>query len=228
MTSNSMSIVTRTGLAAARPSTTAMLLCGVVAGPLFLATVVIQQITRSGYDAARHPLSLLSLGELGWIQIVNFVLAGLLIIVSAMGMRRVLKGDTAGTWGPILFAAYGGAMVWGGVFVSDPSLGFPAGTPDVVPDPSTWSWHSTLHAPASPVMSIALIAACSVFARRFHRERRHGLATLTWGCAIGHLILFATAMSTGNYVFMVASGGLLFLWASGVTAHMMFGGRDGT
>ena len=37
-----------------------------------------------------HPLSLLSLGDLGWIQIANFVVTGLLVTACAIGMRRVL------------------------------------------------------------------------------------------------------------------------------------------
>jgi hypothetical protein len=31
----------------------------------------------------------MSLGNLGWIQIANFMVTGLLVIVSAIGMRRV-------------------------------------------------------------------------------------------------------------------------------------------
>jgi hypothetical protein len=55
------------------PSTrTAQLLaCGIVAGPLFLAVALIQAFTRDGYDLSRHPISLLTLGELGWIQITG-------------------------------------------------------------------------------------------------------------------------------------------------------------
>jgi hypothetical protein len=98
-----------------------------LAGPLFLATVVIQQATRAGVDPKAQPLSLLSLGEHGWIQIANFIVAGLLIIASAVGMRRVLRGGPAGTWGPALIATYGVAMLWGGVFVTDPASGFPEG-----------------------------------------------------------------------------------------------------
>ena len=67
-----------------------MLACGVVAGPLFIVVGVLQMLTRDGFDPGRHPLSLLSLGDLGWIQIANFVIVGLLFIASAVGMRRVL------------------------------------------------------------------------------------------------------------------------------------------
>jgi len=55
---------------------------GVVAGPLFVAVGLAQAFTRAGFDPVRHPLSLLSLGDLGWLQITNFVTAGLLFLGS--------------------------------------------------------------------------------------------------------------------------------------------------
>ncbi|GAA2396277.1 hypothetical protein Cme02nite_65040 [Catellatospora methionotrophica] len=161
-------------VAAPTPGTRALLAGGVLAGPLFLATVVVQQAVRDGVDARSQPMSLLSLGEAGWIQIVNFLLCGVLAIGSAFGIRRLLRGRPAGTWGPILVAAYGAALVWGGVFVTDPASGFPAGTPQGAPDPSTWSWHGTLHAFAAPAMGLALVGVCLVFSRRFLRLRRPG------------------------------------------------------
>ncbi|HET6728167.1 MAG TPA: DUF998 domain-containing protein, partial [Jiangellaceae bacterium] len=76
------------GAAAAtrRTETRALLACGVVAGPLFIVVGVLQMLTRDGFDPSRHPLSLLSLGDLGWIQIANFVIAGLLFTASGVGM----------------------------------------------------------------------------------------------------------------------------------------------
>ncbi len=59
-------------------------------------------LTHDGFDPRRHPLSLLSLDELGWIQITNFVVAGLLFVASAVGMRRVLHPGRGTTWGPLL------------------------------------------------------------------------------------------------------------------------------
>jgi Protein of unknown function (DUF998) len=89
----------------------ALLACGVVAGPLFLAAGLIQAFTREGFDLRRHPLSLLSLGELGWIQIANFVVTGLLCVACAVGMGRVLGPGRGGTWGPLLVGAFGVGLV---------------------------------------------------------------------------------------------------------------------
>jgi len=77
--------------------TRALLACGVVAGPLFVAVALLQVLTRQGFDLTRHPISLLSLGDLGWIQIANFVIAGLLAVAFALGLRRALRPGRGGT-----------------------------------------------------------------------------------------------------------------------------------
>ncbi|HEV2894210.1 MAG TPA: DUF998 domain-containing protein, partial [Actinomycetota bacterium] len=66
--------------ASAATRTSRLLACGIVAGPLFLAIGLTQAFTRDGFDLSRHPLSLLSLGDLGWVQIANFVVTGALFI----------------------------------------------------------------------------------------------------------------------------------------------------
>jgi Protein of unknown function (DUF998) len=78
-----------------------LLVCGVIAGPLCLAVVLVHAFTRDGFDLSRHPISLLSLGELGWIQIANFVLTGLLFVACGFGMRRALPAGRGGTWGSV-------------------------------------------------------------------------------------------------------------------------------
>ncbi|SDN92678.1 DUF998 domain-containing protein [Lentzea jiangxiensis] len=132
--------------------------CGVVAGPLYLVVGYVQAFTREGFDLTRHPFSMLSLGSLGWIQIVNFVVCGALFVVAATGMTRRTR------WGARLIGLMGVGMVLGGVFVADPALGFPAGAPDG--PPASTSWHGALHAVAFGVAMIGWIGACFVFARR--------------------------------------------------------------
>jgi hypothetical protein len=68
-----------------------LLACGTVAGPLFLTVGLIQALTRDGFDLSRHPLSLLSLGDLGWIQIANFIVTGALYVACALGARFVAR-----------------------------------------------------------------------------------------------------------------------------------------
>jgi hypothetical protein len=109
--------------------TNALLAAGIVAGPLFVGVAVVQALTRAGFDPQRHPASLLSVGELGWIQIANFVVAGLLFVACAVGMRRALRlrAGRGATWGPRLIGTFGVSLIAGGMFVADPGLGFPPG-----------------------------------------------------------------------------------------------------
>ena len=113
--------------------TRALLTCGVVAGPVYIVVAVIQMFIRPGFDIRRHALSLLSNGALGWIQIGNFLVTGLLVIAGALGMRRVLRGSRGGTWGPLLIGVYGLGLIGAGIFRADPALGFPPGTPRTPP-----------------------------------------------------------------------------------------------
>jgi hypothetical membrane protein len=145
---------------------------GIVAGPLFLTLWLIQAVTRDGFDPRRHPLSLLSLGDLGWIQIANFVLTGLLYVTCAAGLRRVLRHGRGRTWGPILVGAIGIGLIVAGVFTSDAGAGFPPGTPAGAPERITW--HGILHEVGFGITSLSWLALCVVFLRRFAALRQRG------------------------------------------------------
>ncbi|NNH75006.1 DUF998 domain-containing protein [Nocardia uniformis] len=62
-----------------------------VGATLFPVAGIAQGLTREGFDMVKHPLSLLSTGDLGWINITNFVVSGVLYIVGAYGISRVLR-----------------------------------------------------------------------------------------------------------------------------------------
>jgi hypothetical protein len=144
--------------------TRALLACGLVAGPLFVGVASLEALARPGYDLGRHPISLLSLGDFGWIQIANFIVSGLLTVAFAVGVRRVLSGGQAGTWGPLLIGVYGTGLIVAGVFVPDAALGFPPGSAAGIP--SQLSRHGSMHGVGFVVAFSSLSLACLVFARR--------------------------------------------------------------
>ncbi len=152
--------------------TTRLLACGIIAGPLFLATWLIQAFTRKGFDPTYHPLSLLSLGNLGWIQIANFVVTGALYVACAAGMRRVLYPGRGGTWGPILVGVNGIGLILAGVFVTDAGAGFPPGAPSGAPEQI--SWHGLLHEVGFVVSSVSWLVACFVLMRGFVALKERG------------------------------------------------------
>jgi len=77
--------------AAANPSSitagAGLLACGAIAGPLFTLGWAIEGATRTFYSALRHPVSSLELGDFGWTQVANFIVAGLLTLAFAIGLR---------------------------------------------------------------------------------------------------------------------------------------------
>lgn len=193
-------------------STRTLLSCGVVAGPLFLVTAFAQAFTRAGFDLRRHPFSMLSLGDLGWVQITNFVVSGLLFTVCAVGMRRVLRGRRGATWGPVLIGIFGLAQIGGGVFVSDPALGFPAGTGDGVPE--SLSWQSTVHGLAFGVGMTALIAACVVFARVFADAPQAGWSRYSLATAIAFVALGGLGAGLGDWRLVAVAIAVGWSWAA--------------
>lgn len=199
-------------------NTRTLLAAGVIAGPLFVATVAAQLLTREGFDITHQPMSLLSVGDQGWIQITNFVVAGVLACVFSVGLRRSLQDGRGTTWAPRFTALFGVGLIAGGVFPPDPALGYPIGTPDEIP--SDFTWHGTLHAFAPPLAFTSLVVVSLIVARRFKKEGRSawaffsavsGLVSLTlsawpdpdsssWRLAISVLIGFAwfTALALHN------------------------------
>ncbi len=195
-----------------------LLACGAAAGPLFILVAALQVLTRDGFDLARHPLSLLSLGQHGWIQIANFVVTGVLFFLGAVGMRRAMVTGRGATWGPRLLGFFGASLVWAGVFVADPADGFPVGTPA---GPGEATWHGIAHNMAPALGFLALIAACFLLARRFALQGERRLAA---GSVITGLLLFTPDAFMGRPGFTIAltaTAALGVIWASAVAAHLL-------
>ncbi|MDP8932257.1 MAG: DUF998 domain-containing protein [Actinomycetota bacterium] len=201
----------------ATTKTRTLLVGGGVAGPLFVVVAVVQAFARAGFDVRRHPLSLLSLGDLGWIQISNFVVAGMLFVGCAVGMRRVLGPGRGGTWGPRFIGVFGVSLIAGGIFVADPAFGFPPGTPEGMPD--RLSWHGIVHAVAPVVGFLSLIAATFALARVFASLRQRGWAA--YSAATGVVVLALSAWpSTENFLPLWVATVLGFGWASAIAARL--------
>lgn len=202
-----------------------LLLCGAIAGPVFLLTVLIQDYTRPGFDPRIQLLSLLSLGEWGWVQIVNFVLAGVLNLLYAGGLWRRLHPGRAGTWGPILIGAYGLGLIAVGVFRTDPSQGFPPG----VSAPTQPSWHGAIHALGGLFIFVILTAALAVFARFFLARRERGWAFYCLASAVLLLVFFFGSFTNPVLVARFLRLGTLIGWmAASVIAIKLLYAPDTT
>lgn len=150
--------------------TRALLWAGVVGPITFAATFVLLGATRPGYDPVRHFVSLLSLGEGGWIQAANFVISGGLIASFGVGLRRQWTTGRGATWGPRLVSAVGVGLMVSGIFAGDPGLGYPAGAPAGLPTDA--SWHAGIHYLGAAVVFVGLSIAAFMAARRAAAGRR--------------------------------------------------------
>lgn len=126
-----------------------------IAGPVFVAVFLIAGALRPGYDAAQAPVSLLALGPGGWVQVVNFLVFGMLTITFAAGLRRVCRYRG----GAALLVLVGVGLVGSGLATPDPGAGYPPGVA------ATESWHGAVHGWCAILFIGGLAAACLVLAR---------------------------------------------------------------
>ncbi|GAA0995255.1 hypothetical protein GCM10009555_089090 [Acrocarpospora macrocephala] len=190
---------------------------GVLAGPLYMTVSLAQALTRAGFDLTRHPWSFLSNGDLGWIQITNFVLTGLATLAAAIGIGRAIGSP----WTTRLIAVYGLSLIGAGIFRADPAMGFPVGTPE---GPGVVTWQGTMHFVCGGIGFTCLIVACLIMARRFAGESRTGWAAYTGASGVLFAAAFAAVSSGGGAAWsnltFVAGVLIIWTWLSLVSVHL--------
>lgn len=199
---------------APRPATAWMVAGGKVAGPLFLAAGLAQGFVRDRFEFTRNAISQLALGDAGWIQTVNFVLAGALLLAGAAGLRRVLRGTPGGTWGPILVGVFAVSFWVAAVFPADAGAGFPAGAPEA----TVMSGHGAAHMFGGMVGYLALCAAFLVLARPLAARGLRGWAVASRVVPVAVLAGFMA--SAASVLAFTVGAALGLLWLAAVTARL--------
>lgn len=174
-----------------------LLACGVAGGPVFITVFVIAGALRPGYDATQAPVSLLTLGPGGWVQVADFLVFGMLTIAFAAGLRRTGRRRAGAT--PLLLAGIG--LLGSGLFTPDPAAGYPPGAA------ATETWHGAVHGWCAILFVGGLTAACLVLPRHGGRWwRRFGILT---AALIGASFLASLAVGPQAADLTGADGGLL-------------------
>jgi len=162
-----------------------LLACGLVAGPLFVLAFLIEGAVRSGgYDALRHPVSSLALGDQGWTQTANFLVSGLLTIPFAVGLWH-----TASKAGAVLIGIWGIGLVGAGLFVTDPVSGYPVGTPDALDYTTIGALHDGFSLPGFAGLALGMF----VVARWYAGRRRPALAAYSVISGIAFIVFLQLA-----------------------------------
>ncbi|MER6976501.1 DUF998 domain-containing protein [Streptomyces carpinensis] len=196
-----------------------LLACGMAAGPLFTIAYLLEGAGRPDYTPFRHPVSSLALGRTGWAQTVNFLCAGSLSLIFAVGLWRV--GPSR--WGAVLIGVWAVGLLGAGACRTDPVGGYPPGTPDQLPHPTRTG---ALHDLCSLIGFLALTAACFVCAW----SNSPGWAVYS----IASGVLFASTMALAGIAFgrhqrWVGFGGLIqrisltigWTWQTLLAVHLL-------
>jgi hypothetical protein len=166
---------------------------GAIAGPLFVLVALVIGSHRARYNPVRLPISLLAVGNYGWMQIANFVVCGVGIVALALGLRRIIT-ERGSTWAPLLIAVVGLGLVGAGLFPTDPGRGFPP-RGQAEPGPTL---HGHLHDVFSVAVFAGLPSAMFVLARHFHDDRSRVWARFTMACGFALAIGFGVILVAFN------------------------------
>jgi hypothetical protein len=199
-------------------STRALLGCGAVAGPMYVAVTMAQALSRDGFDLRHHRFSWLTTGDLGWIQQSNMLMVGVLTMLLAVGARRMMRTGRGSVWGPRLLGLLGLAYMIGGMLRADPVAGFPPGT---TPEMVHTTWQGALQNASRGISTLLLLATSVVMAARFAAEGRRGWA---WLYGAGIPIVFATltvaGLAIGGNPTAIAFLMTPWIWVTALAVHL--------
>ena len=153
---------------------------GILGPAIFVATFTIEGWLRAGYNPLSTYVSALSLGPRGWIQMLNFLLLGMLLLFFSFGVAAEFPSGKASRWGVILLMVMGILFLVSGPFVMDPM-----GTPQ-----TQVTVHGTIHGIAGAIIFLLMPISCFVFLRRFRVETQWR-SFQRWTHALGILVAVA-------------------------------------
>ena len=198
--------------------TRTLLACGVVAGPLYVTVTMIEALTRDGFDLRHDRFSWLTTGDLGWIHQANMMGVGLLTVLLAIGVRRVLRAGRGAVWGPRLLALFGVAYVVGGVFTADPVVGFPPGT---TPEMAQTTWHGVVQNASRGASTLLLLATSGVIATWFAAQGRRAWAWLyAAAIPVAFTVLAAFGGAIGINPAAPAFLATPWVWVTALAVHL--------
>ena len=175
--------------AAHSPLTRALLRCGVLAGPLFVAVFVMEGTKRRDYSPMQQPVSALALGPRGFVQTANFVVVGTLYVAGSRGLSRAGSGN--GRLVPALIGGAGVGLLAAARFPTDPVPGYPPGSDSSPPHQTTTGM---LHNLASVPVFLGVSASAALSAVKATRRGEHAWAA--YSAASGATML-ATTVAAG-------------------------------
>ncbi len=146
-------------------------LAGILGPPFFVVVFLVLGFIKPGYDPVVRFVSEGSIGELGWIQIVNFLVFGATLLVFSLALWQGFGDRLSGRIGSVLIGIVGVGAVSAGIFVADP-------------DSQIITTHGALHVAVSLVAFLGLALACIFFAKRFWNDLPFAIYSIATGALI--------------------------------------------
>jgi hypothetical membrane protein len=169
---------------------------GVVAPVFFVAVFTVEGALRPEYSPLANYISTLSIGPRGWIQILNFIVLGALLLAFSAAVRAEFPDGKASRWGRILLILLGVLFVISGFFVTD-STGI-----STVP----LTVHGTVHGIAGGIAFLAMPVVIFVYWRRFREDPRwkpFQAVTLALGIVEAAAVLFFSIVGKSDALLLV-------------------------
>jgi hypothetical protein len=204
------------GFDGAAAVTRSLLGYGVLAGAFYLVVGLALAVTREGFDLTQHPLSLLMLGDHGWMQRANLLLTGGMTIAAAVGIVRAARPHPTAPRAGGLIGLYGVGLVLSGTFAPDPMAGFPVGA-----DVSEPSLAGLLHLAAGGIGFLCLAAGALVLARWFADR---GLRSWTTYSRLSATLVLAGFL--GGAALSTHLAGIVLLWLAVVAGWVWLAGAS--
>jgi len=170
-----------------------LLYAGIVGPILFILVFLIEGATRPGYSAWRNFVSQLATGDGGWMQVVNFLVCGVLVLIFAIGLRWAIAGTRGSIAGPVLLGMFAISLLVAGTFSTDPTLGYPEGAAQV------HTTHGMIHGLAGLAAFSILPAAAFVMAWHFAADpggKRWTVYSIVVGVILIVMFIASTTVST--------------------------------
>ena len=169
-----------------------------IAGPVIFAVVaLVQSMLRLEHSLVADPISALAAGPSGWVQDVNFLVFGSLMIAYAIGLHLGVRPTRWGMVGLTFLVLSGVGLVWAGLFPATDATG-------------AFQDDRVLHIVAFPTTFLGAGIGLIVVSRRMAGDPRWR-SVATYALATGIAVL----------VLLLAGGGLVR--APGAPLHPWWG-----
>jgi hypothetical protein len=158
---------------------------GMIGSTLFVLIFTLEGWYRPGYKPLETYVSALSLGSRGWIQILNFMVFGVLLFVFSRGVAAEFRNGKASRGGPIILRIIAICYFLSGPFVMDPT-----NTPR-----NQMTFHGTMHGIFGGIVFSLMPVSCFVFLRRFRVDPKWQFLQW-WTLGLGIISAFGVILLT--------------------------------